>query len=233
MDTDDTKATDTSSQNLDGSGDKPSGAEGTQPSQKTQGTPLTLTEAELTYLGELHADKKHSKLDKQISTLATENADLKQRLGTIEAERETVATQQLQAKETAELEAAEGNSGLQTTIRQRYATTRKNQELIAENKRLDAETAEKKELLEALNKSDKGKLAEELAKEFLNVSADAILEFKADTPEELRAVAERLSKIAPVAAPKLPPPGSITPGVGGGLSEEAKLKREYPTMFPK
>ena len=192
---------------------------------------MTLTEEELTYLGELHADKKHSKLDKRVSTLATENADLKQRLGTIEAERETAATQQLQARETAELEAAEGDSGLQTTIRQRYATTRKNQELITENKRLEAEAAEKKELLEALNKSDKGKLAEELAKEFPNVSADAILEFKADTPEELRAVAERLSRIAPVAAPKLPPPGNITPGVGGELSEQERLKKRYPEMY--
>lgn len=180
----------------------------TQPSQKTQEGHL-YSDEELHYLGKLAANEMHSKLNVQTNEYKKRAENAEQRATQLEAEQETAATQQLEAKEKTELEAAEGDSGLQTTIRQRYADNRKHTELLTENKRLEAEAVEKKELLEALNKSDKTKLAEELAKEFPNVSADAILEFKADTPEELKAIAERLSKIAPVAAPKLPPPGTL------------------------
>lgn len=179
---------------------------------------------ELDYLGQLYANKMHSKLNIQTNEYKSRAESAEQRIGQIEAEREATATQQLQAKEKAELEAAEDDSGLQTTIRQRYADIRKHDDLVAENKRLEAETADKKQLLDALNKSDKEKLAGELAKEFPNVSADVMLGFKADTPEEMRAVAERLSKIAPVAGPKLPPPGTLPTTPSGTLEGKTPME---------
>lgn len=208
--------------------DGPSKGDG-KPSPST-GESWNLTKGDLEYLGEEYARGKHSKLDTRIHDLTVENEALRQTSTEKQAQIDADAAKKLEAQERAELDAAEGNAEEQNRIRQRHTEARKHQELQAQSKELEGRIAANKDVLDRMTEQGLKNKANELAAEFPNVSADAILKlFKGETPEQMREVAVYLANLVPV-TPKLPAPDSLATTPSGELTDEQKLKARYPSM---
>jgi len=224
VDVKDTPGEDTPSVDLAGQQDGSSAPEGNiQPSPAEEKT-FTLTEAQLTELGDMYADKKHAKLDTRIHELTTESEGLRQTIGDLEGQIGQGKATELASQEKAEFDAAESEAE-QARIRQKYADIRKTEELAAEHKRLEGEISSKKDVLERMNEEGRANYAKQLAEEFAGVSAEFILKhFTGDDPEKMKEFAEETYRMIP-GAPALPPPGGLTT-VPSGQSFDGKTPIE-------
>jgi len=176
-------------------GEQPGGAAATPKPSDTPGgelsgeqkTSYTRPEVdELLRASQGEKDRKVTLLEKQVANLQRVETDYK---ALSEKAKQVDA-----AKRQAELEAAEGDPDAKDRVTKLHQMQDTIQELEGRQKEVEGWLAEHEAELERANEIGKKEIAGELATEF-GVSAEAILEFDADTPDAMRKVAEKLAKV--------------------------------------
>lgn len=156
---------------------------------------------------------RQSTYDKQIAQLQKEVESHKKTAEEVVKELAALqkAEQEKQEREWQDrLQEAEGNPEALSQLRREEKLRKQEADLAKRTAELAQELADHEADKAAANEVKKGQLAQELAKEF-GIDAETLLTFKADTPEEMRENAEKLSKIAPASQGRLKPDS----GVGG------------------
>lgn len=186
--------------------DVPSKDKDSPPSQ--DGGDKLYTKAEL----DEFVNKRHAKLDAQLSNLTKEFADLKQKNETLQGQIDEGKKSTLEAQKQKELDEAGGDATKIKQINAKYAAVSEHEDLTLENDRLKAEIESNKDVLERMNEQGKKDHAKAL-QESTGVSADLILTLfsaqKLTQIEEMDAIAEQLKDHVKGGDVKLPHPDRI------------------------
>ncbi len=181
---------------------------------------------------DVYADKKHSKLDKQVSNLTKENATYKQQLDDLTTKFNDLNKSVFEAKKSAELDAARlsGDPEKVKAVEGKYQTFSDTETARTELSNINAEIESKRDLLERFNEAGKVAEAKRLETE-TGVSAELILKLFNQNgltdPEQMESIAETLKgQVKGAEAPPvvLPNPDRLTPTVVTTTPDSARGK---------
>ena len=166
------------------------------------------------------ADKKHSKLDKQIGTLTKSEADAVRRAEDAEAR----SAQLQREKDEAELEAAHGDPERLSVIQRERKLRVEKAEVERRTREVTEQEARIKPAVEAATDFERKQVAQEIATQY-GIEATVLIDHTDGSREKMESLAKVLAQSTP--SPKvredLKPDSAISAG-GGAMPESGKDK---------